>query len=34
VLSKFRSQNFRIAVDDVGTGYSNLSSLATSSRTT
>jgi len=28
VLSKFRSQNFRIAVDDVGTGYSNLSSLA------
>ena len=28
VLSKFRQQNFRIAVDDVGTGYSNLSSLA------
>jgi EAL domain-containing protein (putative c-di-GMP-specific phosphodiesterase class I) len=28
VLSRFRSQNFRIAVDDVGTGYSNLSSLA------
>jgi EAL domain-containing protein (putative c-di-GMP-specific phosphodiesterase class I)/GGDEF domain-containing protein len=28
VLSKFRSQNFRIAVDDVGTGYSNMSSLA------
>jgi EAL domain-containing protein (putative c-di-GMP-specific phosphodiesterase class I) len=28
VLSKFRQQNFRIAVDDVGTGYSNLTSLA------
>lgn len=28
VLSRFRQQNFRIAVDDVGTGYSNLSSLA------
>jgi EAL domain-containing protein (putative c-di-GMP-specific phosphodiesterase class I) len=28
VLTHFRSQNFRIAVDDVGTGYSNLSSLA------
>ena len=28
VLARFRSQNFRIAVDDVGTGYSNLSSLA------
>lgn len=28
VLAHFRSQNFRIAVDDVGTGYSNLSSLA------
>ena len=28
MISKFRSQNFRIAVDDVGTGYSNLSSLA------
>jgi len=28
VLSRFRSQSFRIAVDDVGTGYSNLSSLA------
>ena len=34
VLSKFRSQNFRIAVDDVGTGYSNLSPSPTSSRTT
>ena len=28
VLSRFRQQNFRIAVDDVGTGYSNLTSLA------
>lgn len=28
VLSRFRQQGFRIAVDDVGTGYSNLSSLA------
>jgi EAL domain-containing protein (putative c-di-GMP-specific phosphodiesterase class I) len=28
VLARFRQQNFRIAVDDVGTGYSNLSSLA------
>jgi EAL domain-containing protein (putative c-di-GMP-specific phosphodiesterase class I) len=28
VLSRFRSQSFRIAVDDVGTGYSNLTSLA------
>ena len=28
VLAKFRQQGFRIAVDDVGTGYSNLSSLA------
>ena len=28
VLSRFRQQGFRIAVDDVGTGYSNLTSLA------
>jgi EAL domain-containing protein (putative c-di-GMP-specific phosphodiesterase class I) len=28
VLSRFREQNFGIAVDDVGTGYSSLSSLA------
>jgi EAL domain-containing protein (putative c-di-GMP-specific phosphodiesterase class I) len=28
VLARFRQQNFRIAVDDVGTGYSNLTSLA------
>ena len=28
MLAHVRSQNFRIAVDDVGTGYSNLSSLA------
>lgn len=28
VLSRFRQQKFRIAVDDVGTGYSNLTSLA------
>lgn len=28
VLARFRSQNFRIAVDDVGAGYSSLSSLA------
>ncbi len=28
VLSRFRQQHFRIAVDDVGTGYSNLTSLA------
>jgi EAL domain-containing protein (putative c-di-GMP-specific phosphodiesterase class I) len=28
VLSRFRQQSFRIAVDDVGTGYSNLTSLA------
>src|SRR5437867_7022541 len=28
VLSRFREQNFGIAVDDVGTGYSSLASLA------
>jgi EAL domain-containing protein (putative c-di-GMP-specific phosphodiesterase class I) len=28
VLSRFRQQGFRIAVDDVGTGYSSLASLA------
>jgi EAL domain-containing protein (putative c-di-GMP-specific phosphodiesterase class I)/GGDEF domain-containing protein len=28
VLARFRQQNFRIAVDDVGTGYSSLASLA------
>ena len=28
VLSRFREQNFGLAVDDVGTGYSSLSSLA------
>ena len=28
VLTRFREQNFRIAVDDVGTGYSSLTSLA------
>jgi len=28
VLARFRQQNFHIAVDDVGTGYSNLASLA------
>ena len=28
VLARFRQQSFRIAVDDVGTGYSNLTSLA------
>lgn len=28
VLARFRQQNFHIAVDDVGTGYSSLASLA------
>jgi EAL domain-containing protein (putative c-di-GMP-specific phosphodiesterase class I) len=28
VLARFRQQDFRIAVDDVGTGYSSLASLA------
>jgi EAL domain-containing protein (putative c-di-GMP-specific phosphodiesterase class I) len=28
VLARFRQQKFRIAVDDVGTGYSSLASLA------
>jgi EAL domain-containing protein (putative c-di-GMP-specific phosphodiesterase class I)/GGDEF domain-containing protein len=28
VLARFRQQNFRIAVDDIGTGYSSLASLA------